>query len=140
MHGSLTDGKESQPFFPEYINDFRQRLRKVKDFVRNEPRLPFCLLAWRRKGQFDQKSKPVTFEKGDTVWLFQPLSKQALRHNYRDLAYDLMKKINDLVHEIQFRAKSKPKLLHLEILSPYHGRDPQYWNKVVQDEQLEEAK
>ena len=130
------DAKELS--LPVYVADLQERLRIVHGFAREK----LQLRSDKMKMRLDSRQLTNTFNEGDAVWLYQPQRRKGLSPKLQrpwEGPYRIIKKINDLVYRIQLSPRAKPKVVHVERLSPYRGGTPPLWKlpeEAVRDEQL----
>ncbi|XP_046435631.1 uncharacterized protein LOC124187364 [Neodiprion fabricii] len=105
-----------------YFNSvFRQKLDEVHEFARERIRM----VSDKTKDRYDIRARNLQFEKGDSVWLFQPRRQQGrcpkLQSNWEG-PYFIVDRINDVVFRIRRSPRSKSKVVHLDRLAPYQSR------------------
>ncbi|KAJ8914866.1 hypothetical protein NQ315_014879 [Exocentrus adspersus] len=138
IHGKpLTEDEDGdRATLPEFVASLERRLKTVHEFARNR----LLLTSDRMKMRLDVKPGQNVFKEGDAVWLYQPQRKKGLSPKLQrpwEGHYLIVKKINDLVYRIQMSPKTKPKVVHVERLSLYRGKDPPTWRlqEAVRGEQ-----
>ncbi|KAJ8914919.1 hypothetical protein NQ315_016073 [Exocentrus adspersus] len=137
IHGKpLTDDEDGdRATLSEFVASLEERLKTVHEFARNR----LLLTSDRIKMRLDVRPGQNVFKEGDAVWLYQPQRKKGLSPKLQrpwEGPY-LIVKINDIVYRIQKSPKAKPKVVHVERLSLYPGKDPPTWRlqEAVRGEQ-----
>jgi len=113
----------------DYVANLEDRLRIIHELVRKKLKLKSDPM----KMKLDHRPAVGNYNEGDAVWLYQPRRKKGLSPKLQRPCriqgpYRIVKKINDLVFRIQLSPRSKPKVVHVERLSPYRGRNLPSWN------------
>ncbi|KAJ8910177.1 hypothetical protein NQ315_016188 [Exocentrus adspersus] len=134
------DEDRDRTTLPEFVASLEERLKRVREFARNR----LLLTRDRMKMRLDVKPGHNVFKEGDAVWLYQPQRKKGLSPRLQrtwEGPYLIVKKVNDLVYRIQMSTKVKPKVVHVERLNPYQGKDPPTWKllEAVWGERLKQG-
>lgn len=100
---------------------FRRKLEEVHEFARERIRMA----SDKTKDRYDIRARNLKFEKGDSVWLFQPRRQHGrcpkLQSNWEG-PYFIIDRINDVVYRIRRSPRTKSKVVHLDRLAPYQSR------------------
>jgi hypothetical protein len=105
----------------EYTDNLQKKLEDVHHYVRDRIKLT----SRRMKTRYDVHASGPLFKEGDLVWLYNPQRKKGFSpklQRHWEGPYKIVKRVNDVVYRIQ-RGSSKCKIVHVDRLSPYHGRD-----------------
>lgn len=104
-----------------YLKDLKTRLDDVHRFARER----INIATERMKKNYDSKATDHDFKVGDKVWFWNPQRRKGLSPKLQspwDGPYEVIKKLNEVVHRIRKNHSSKPKVIHINRLAPYVSR------------------
>ncbi|CAG9832651.1 unnamed protein product [Diabrotica balteata] len=98
----------------------QRKIKKVYEFARKTLKLQ----RDKTKTRLDMHATRTTFERCEPVCLYNPKRKKGLQgiRNFNETG-----RAGAQACHIQFSARSKPKVVHIMRLLPYHGTDPPCW-------------
>ncbi|GBM40817.1 Retrovirus-related Pol polyprotein from transposon 412 [Araneus ventricosus] len=106
----------------EYLNNLEARLESVHAFARERIKLA----SERMKTRYDSGATGHHFKEGDQVWMYNPKRRRGLspklQHNWEG-PYTIVKKLNDVIYRVQRSPNAKPKVIHINRLTPYWATD-----------------
>ncbi|GBL73296.1 hypothetical protein AVEN_175240-1 [Araneus ventricosus] len=80
----------------------------------------------RMKIRYDSRAADHHFKEGDLVWMYNPKRRRGLspklQQNWEG-PYTVVKKLNDAVYRAQRSPNTKPKVIHINRLTPYRATD-----------------
>lgn len=89
------------------------------------------LASDKMKTRYDARAKEPHFKEGDRVWFYNPTRRKGLcpklQHNWEG-PYIVIKKLNDVVVRIRKSPTAKPRVVHIDRLTPFYedtARDEQ---------------
>lgn len=74
------------------------------------------------KNRHDLKAKEVTFNTGDSVWLYNPKRRKGLCPKLQsdwEGPIKVVKQLSDLIYRIQMPGQRKQRVVHVNCLAPY---------------------
>ncbi|GBO10562.1 hypothetical protein AVEN_49264-1 [Araneus ventricosus] len=78
------------------------------------------------KTRHDSRATDHHFKEGVLVWMYNPKRRRGLspklQQNWEG-PYTVVKKLNDVVYRVQRSPNAKPKVLHINLLSPCRATD-----------------
>ena len=111
---------------PMYAQKLQDKMDEVHMFARDNLKISSGAM----KQYYDTKAMATRYDVGTGVWLYNPQRKKGrspkLSRNW-DGPYVVVKHINDVVVRIKRSRQSKPKVVHINRLKPYAGREPFDW-------------
>ncbi|GBO14788.1 hypothetical protein AVEN_205531-1 [Araneus ventricosus] len=106
----------------EYLNNLEARLESVHAFARERIKLA----SERMKTRYYSGATGHHFKEGDQVWMYNPKRRRGLspklQQNWEG-PYTIVKKLNDVIYRIQRSPNAKPKVIHINRLTPYRATD-----------------
>ncbi|GBM79542.1 Retrovirus-related Pol polyprotein from transposon 412 [Araneus ventricosus] len=106
----------------EYLNNLEARLESVHAFARERIKLA----SERMKTRYDSGATGHHFKEGDQVWMYNPKRRRGvspkLQQNWEG-PYTIVKKLNDVIYRVQRSPNAKPKVIHINRLTPYRATD-----------------
>ncbi|GBN37554.1 Retrovirus-related Pol polyprotein from transposon 297 [Araneus ventricosus] len=106
----------------EYLNNLEARLESVHAFDRERIKL----VSERMKTRYDSGATGHHFKEGDQVWMYNPKRRRGLspklQQNWEG-PYTNVKKLNDVIYRVQRSPNAKPKVIHINRLTPYRATD-----------------
>ncbi|GBN85459.1 Transposon Ty3-I Gag-Pol polyprotein [Araneus ventricosus] len=106
----------------EYLNNLEARLESVHAFARERIKLA----SERMKTRYDSGATGHHFKEGDKVWMYNPKRRRGLspklQQNWEG-PYTIVKKLNDVIYTVQRSPNAKPKVIHINRLTPYRATD-----------------
>ncbi|GBN39817.1 hypothetical protein AVEN_242388-1 [Araneus ventricosus] len=90
----------------EYLNNLEAYLESVHAFARERIKLA----SERMKTRYDSGASDHHFKNGDQVWMYNPKRRRSLStklQQYWELAYTIVKKLNDVIYRVQRSSTSK---------------------------------
>ncbi|GBM89897.1 hypothetical protein AVEN_172172-1 [Araneus ventricosus] len=103
-------------------SDQEARLESVHAFARERIKLA----SERMKTRYDSGATGHHFKEGDQVWMYNPKRRRGLspklEQNWEG-PYTIVKKLNDVIYRVQRSPNAKPKVIHINRLTPYRGTD-----------------
>ncbi|GBM50684.1 hypothetical protein AVEN_45957-1 [Araneus ventricosus] len=106
----------------EYLNNLEARLESVRVFARERIKLA----SERMKTRYDSGATGHNFKEGDQVWTYTPKRRrglgQKLQQNWEG-PYTIIKKLNDVICRVQRSPNAKPKIIHINRLTPCRATD-----------------
>ncbi|KAK2577752.1 hypothetical protein KPH14_011855, partial [Odynerus spinipes] len=104
----------------QYVEETKGRIEKIHRFVRR--RMKMC--SARMKTWYDASSKPVSFEPGQEVWLYNPRRVKGkcpkLQTDWEG-PYIVRDRLNELIYRIVRSLKSKPRVVHVNRLAGFES-------------------
>ncbi|GBM52020.1 hypothetical protein AVEN_119670-1 [Araneus ventricosus] len=121
--GILFGRPEDTPSSPnEDLNKLGARLESVQTSDRERVKLSRV----RKKIHYDSGATEHHFKKGDLVWMYNPKRRRGLspklQQNWEG-PYTIVKKLNDVIYRVQRSPNAKPKVIHINRLTPYRATD-----------------
>ncbi|GBM51974.1 hypothetical protein AVEN_45880-1 [Araneus ventricosus] len=121
--GILFGRPEDTPSSPnEDLNKLGARLESVQTSDRERVKLSRV----RKKTHYDSGATEHHFKKGDLVWMYNPKRRRGLspklQQNWEG-PYTIVKKLNDVIYRVQRSPNAKPKVIHINRLTPYRATD-----------------
>ena len=111
---------------PEYVQNLKERLEKVHEFVRERQHIA----TESQKRSYDHRATAHKYNVGDNVWLHCLARKKGrspkLQRSWEG-PYTVTTKLSDVTFRIQKSARSLPKVVHYNRLKLYEGRNPSTW-------------
>ena len=111
---------------PMYAQRLQDKMDEVHMFARDDLKI----ISGTTKQYYDTKAMATRYEIGAGVWLHNPQRKKGwlskLSRNW-DGPYVVVKQINDVVVRIKRSRQAKPKVVHINRLKPYTGRESFDW-------------
>lgn len=91
--------------------------------------------------RYDQRVKPVRFEKGQKVLYFYPRHRQGLKDkwsSYYTGPYEIVEQVGPVLYKIRKSPRAQHKLVYVDKLKPFHGlsEEEEELEKEVPDENL----
>ena len=80
--------------------------------------------------------KTARFEEGQLVWYYIPRSRKGMCRKWECSnvgAFKVIKKLNDVNYVIKRSPRAKPKIAHIDRLTPYYGDTPVVWQATDGD-------
>ncbi|GBM64621.1 hypothetical protein AVEN_91694-1 [Araneus ventricosus] len=106
----------------EYLNNLEARLESVHVFTRERIKLA----SKRMQTRYDSGPTDHHFKEGDQVWMYNPKRRRGLspklQQNWEG-PYTIVKKLNDVIYRVQRSTNAKPKVIHINRLTPYRATD-----------------
>ncbi|GBM71714.1 hypothetical protein AVEN_220659-1 [Araneus ventricosus] len=106
----------------EDLNKLGARLESVQTSDRERVKLSRV----RKKTHYDSGATEHHFKKGDLVWMYNPKRRRGLspklQQNWEG-PYTIVKKLNDVIYRVQRSPNAKPKVIHINRLTPYRATD-----------------
>ncbi|GBN54251.1 hypothetical protein AVEN_128757-1 [Araneus ventricosus] len=106
----------------EYLNNLEARLESVHAFARERIKLA----SERMKTLYDSGATGHHFKEGDQVWMYNPKRRRGLSPKFQqnwEGPYTIVMKLNDVIYRVQRSPNAKPKVIHINRLTPYRGTD-----------------
>ncbi|GBO31697.1 hypothetical protein AVEN_36944-1 [Araneus ventricosus] len=104
----------------EYLNNLEARLESVHAFTRERIKLA----SERMKTRYDSGATGHHFKEGDQVWMYNPKRRRGLspklQQNWEG-PYTIVKKLNDVIYRVQRSPNVKPRVIHINRLTPYRA-------------------
>jgi hypothetical protein len=103
-----------------YLETFLEKMWKTHDLAREQ----IAKSSDKQKRQYDLRSTSNTFSVGEAVWLFNPFCGKGKSPKLKckwDGPYTVVRKLSDLVYQIQKGPKFKSKVVNRNRLKPYVG-------------------
>ncbi|GBN13631.1 hypothetical protein AVEN_166628-1, partial [Araneus ventricosus] len=115
--------REYTPSSPnEDLNKLGARLESVQTSDRERVKLSRVC----KKTHYDSGATEHHFKKGDLVWMYNPKRRRGLspklQQNWEG-PYTIVKKLNDVIYRVQRSPNAKPKVIHINRLTPYRATD-----------------
>ncbi|GFT17685.1 retrovirus-related Pol polyprotein from transposon 412 [Trichonephila clavipes] len=111
------------PLAPEeYIEKLQARMEEMHHLARER----IGVASAKMKTRNDARATGHDFYEGDKVWLWNPKRRKELSPKLQtnwEGAYTVLKRLNDVVVQIQKSPHSKPTVIHYNRLAPYLGQD-----------------
>lgn len=117
IYGRILDHK----IVSDYVQDLMTKLWNVHETAREK----FAKASERQKRYYDFKTTDQTFSQGDGVLLFNraKIKGRSPKLSYKwEGPYTIVRKISDLIFEIQSSSTAKPKIVHINILKLFVGK------------------
>ncbi|GBM11198.1 Retrovirus-related Pol polyprotein from transposon 297 [Araneus ventricosus] len=106
----------------EYLNNLEARLESVHALARERIKLS----SERMKTRYDSGATGHHFKEGDQVWMYNPKRRRGLspklQQNWEG-PYTIVKKLNDVIYRVQRSPNAKPKVIHINRLTPYRATE-----------------
>ncbi|GBM81971.1 hypothetical protein AVEN_76136-1 [Araneus ventricosus] len=106
----------------EYVKNLKARLESVHAFARERIKLA----SEQMKTRYDSRATDHHFKEEDLVWMYNPKRRRGLspklQQNWEG-PYTVVKKLNDVVYRVQRSSNAKPKVIHINRLTPYRVTD-----------------
>ena len=126
LFGSPTDPEQDNQLATDYAKEIRQRLRdahiRARAVLQSSSR--------RQKRNYDKKAVDKSYLVGSFVWLHNEVRKKGrcpkLEFKWHG-PFLVIKKLSDVVYRIQQSPQSKPKVVHIDRLKQYQGKDLRSW-------------
>ncbi|GBM44907.1 Retrovirus-related Pol polyprotein from transposon 412 [Araneus ventricosus] len=128
LPGDILFGRPSDtPSSPnEKLNNLEARLESVHVFPRDRTKLA----SERMKTRYDSGATGHHFKEVDQVWMYNPKRRRGLstnlQLNWEELSIcnlTIVKKLNDIIYRVQRSPNAKPKVNHINLLTPYRSTD-----------------
>ncbi|GBN70610.1 hypothetical protein AVEN_61475-1 [Araneus ventricosus] len=78
------------------------------------------------KTRYDSGATSHHFKEGDQVWMYNPKRRRGLspklQQNWEG-PYTIVKKLNNVIYRVQRSPNAKPKVIHINRLTPYRATD-----------------
>ncbi|GBM41553.1 hypothetical protein AVEN_52299-1 [Araneus ventricosus] len=106
----------------EDLNKLGARLESVQTSDRERVKLSRV----RKKTHYDSGATEHHFKKGDLVWMYNPKRRRGLNPKLQqnwEGPYTIVKKLNDVIYRVQRSPNAKPKVIHINRLTPYRATD-----------------
>ncbi|GBM39457.1 hypothetical protein AVEN_209221-1 [Araneus ventricosus] len=121
--GILFGRPEDTPSSP---NEDLKKLGARLESVQTSDRERVKLSRVRKKTHYDSGATEHHFKKGDLVWMYNPKRRRGLspklQQNWEG-PYTIVKKLNDVIYRVQRSPNAKPKVIHINRLTPYRATD-----------------
>ncbi|XP_063215566.1 retrovirus-related Pol polyprotein from transposon 412 isoform X1 [Bacillus rossius redtenbacheri] len=115
--------------------DYVNRLEERMTFIHDEARRNLRIATNRMKTRYDMKANSAGYHEGDLVWLYNPQRRKGRCPKLQTAwegPYEVLKRLNDVVYRIQRGKRGRMKVVHLDRLKGYAGRN----ELPVRDEQV----
>ncbi|MES9880089.1 MAG: reverse transcriptase domain-containing protein [Sedimenticola sp.] len=122
LYGPPPESKEQTEC--EFVQTLRNKLANVHASAREK----MVKAADKQKKTYDHRLHVNIYKRGDLVWQ-QNRSKRAVSPKLQfgwEGPYTVLARLTDLVYRIQKNNKSEPRIVHHNVLKPYHG-DAKSW-------------
>ncbi|GBN82390.1 hypothetical protein AVEN_41350-1 [Araneus ventricosus] len=111
---------------PSSPNEDLYKLGARLESVQTSDRERVKLSRVRKKTHYDSGATEHHFKKGDLVWMYNPKRRRGLspklQQNWEG-PYTIVKKLNDVIYRVQRSPNAKPKVIHINQLTPYRATD-----------------
>ncbi|GBL98740.1 hypothetical protein AVEN_202186-1 [Araneus ventricosus] len=111
---------------PSSPNEDLNKLGARSESVQTSDRERVKLSRVRKKTHYDSGATEHHFKKGDVVWMYNPKRRRGLspklQQNWEG-PYTIVKKLNDVIYRVQRSPNAKPKVIHINRLTPYRATD-----------------
>ncbi|GBO32566.1 Retrovirus-related Pol polyprotein from transposon 297 [Araneus ventricosus] len=106
----------------EYLNNLEARLESVHAFAGERIKL----VSERMKTRYDFGATGHHFKERDRVWMYNSKRRRGLSPKLQrncEGPYTIFKKLNDVIYRVQRSPNAKPKVIHINRLTPYRATD-----------------
>ncbi|GBM62523.1 hypothetical protein AVEN_157720-1 [Araneus ventricosus] len=111
---------------PSSPNEYMKNLEACLESVHAFSRERIKLASERMKTRYDSRASDHHFKEGDLVRIYNPKRRRGpspkLQQNWEG-PYTVVKRLNNIVYRVQRSPNAKPKVIHINRLTPYRATD-----------------